>query len=242
MNWNRTLYYTNLNSFNGSAGITDDHMRTYFEKTYKSFTNCIVDTVIDRYEYDVPLSKRTGWKRVIHACTEGKVDSIVVPSITMLSVAPGDILFITNDMKSKFNVEFCFICEGIFTYKEESRTELQSKLFILQEWIQMEKKKKTMRKIFHEITGISSDPCAESVSISYNLYEKAENLARWYGMTVRGLVSTLLAFITLPQNKAVFEDHILGIKPAKPMQPDRKKKKINEKEYNNAQRQKNNTH
>lgn len=223
MDKNRTIYYANLNSFNSATGITDTHMRLFFERASEGFAGCVVDVIVDRYEDDVPLNKRTGWKKIIQACADGKVDCITVPSISMLTVAPGELSLLISDTKSDFNVHFYFILENIFTFKEEAMLALQFYFTLLQEYMQMRKKEEAMRIAFLEATGMSCYPSAKLVPVDREQYGKAEDLARKYGMTVRELVSELLTFATVPQNKVALEDHILGIDPPKSVRPDRPK-------------------
>ena len=224
MDKKRIIYYANLNSFNSAAGITDTHMRLFLERSNEGFAGCVVDVIVDRYEDDVPLNKRTGWEKVIQACADGKVDCIAVPSISMLTVAPGEISLLISDTKADFNVHFYFMLENIATFKEEAMLTLQLYFTLLQEYMQMRKKQEAMRIAFLDVTGISCYPCGKLVPVDPKLHGKAEDLARKYGMTVRELVSELLTFATIPQNKVAFEDHILGIDPPKPVRPGRPKK------------------
>ena len=142
----------------------------------------------------------------------------------MLTTAPGEISLLINDMKDDFNVNFYFIHEGISTLREDAMLALQFHLTILHEHMQMKKKEEAMRVAFQEATGIPSEPSAKLVPVDQEQHGKAEDLAHKYGMTVRELVSALLTFATVPQNKVAFEDHILGIDPPKPIRPGRPKK------------------
>lgn len=223
MNEIKTICYANLNSFNSAAGVTDIHMRQFFEKQETSLTAEFVDVIIDRYNDEVPLDKRDGWTKLVQTCQENKVDVIAVPCISMFTVAPGEIPAIIADLKAVANVDIYFIREGISTIKEEAMMALQFHLMILQEYMQIEKREKAMKELFRKVTGMPCEPSAALVPVDNEQNKKAEELARKYGMSIRELVSALLTFATVPQNKVAFEDHILGIDPPKPMRPGRPK-------------------
>ena len=211
----KTLCYANLNSFNSAEGITDEQMQKFFERQFNDMSGKVVDVIIDRYNDDVSLEKREGWAKVIQACRDERTDLIVVPSITMLTVAPGEVISIVEDMKHDFRIDFYFIRENISTSKEEYRMGLQFHLVILQEYMQIRKKEEALRELFKEVTGMASEPSAVPVLVDKEQYDKAHQLAHCYGMSVRELVSALLTFSTIPQNKVAFEEHILGIEPPK---------------------------
>lgn len=156
----KTICYANLNSSNSAAGISDLHMRLFFEKQETSLTAEFVDVIIDRYDDDVPLGKREGWAKVIKTCKEKKVNIIAVPSISMLTVAPGEIPGIITDVRTMSDVDFYFIREAISTIKEDAMLALQFHLMLMQENMQIEKRENAMRKLFQEVNGIPGEPSA----------------------------------------------------------------------------------
>lgn len=215
MQRDRTLWYANLNSFNSSAGITDEQMCAFFESMFGDNSCNTVGVVIDRVDDEIPLSKREGWSRVRSACQEGTVDLIFVPSISMMTVSPGDVSYIIESMKREFGVNFYFIHDSISTVKEGTDIGLQLHLMTLQSRMEMKKKEDAMRDLFRKVTSLPDTPSAVPVYVDDVQYKKAEKLAHAYGMSVRELMSALISFSTIPQNKVAFEEHILGIEPQK---------------------------
>lgn len=106
MELTRIICYANLNDFNCPQGITDEHMRAFFEQYHKDEEIEIVDVIIDRGPNTDSLSKRDGWKEVLRQCEEKDIHLISVPSSTMVACNLTGLLYTLRETKQQYNAGF----------------------------------------------------------------------------------------------------------------------------------------
>ena len=211
----KTICYANLNSFNSAADVTDEQMRSFFEKQNKD-TTAIVDVIIDRYEDEKGYTKREGWKKVVEACKENKVSLIIVPAMSMLSVSPLEVIRIVQEIRDEYRVDFYFMLEGISADKDTSVAGLQMQAMLCEAKEHQRKTEKSMRELFKEVTGKADKPSAIPVYVYDEQYAKLDKVAHNYGLSARERIAALLKFAIVPQSKLALEEHVFGVDPPKP--------------------------
>ena len=88
----KVICYANLNSFNSSENITDEHMKAFFTSYLNNPETEIVDVVIDRCSPNIFFAHREGWKKIAVLCSKEEIDVIVVPSARMLATPIFDVI------------------------------------------------------------------------------------------------------------------------------------------------------
>lgn len=211
----KAICYANLNSFNCAADVTDEQMRSFFEKQ-NTAESSLVDVIIDRYEDEKAYSKRDGWNKVVEACKENKVSLIVVPAMAMLSVSPLEVIRIVQEIRDEYRVDFYFMLEGISADKGTSVATLQMQAMLYEAKEQQSRTEKAMRELFREVTGGNDKPSAVPVYVDDEQYAKLEKVAHNYGLSTREMISALVTFAIVPQSKVALEEHVFGVEPPKP--------------------------
>jgi len=209
----RIICYANLNDFNCPQGITDEHMRAFFEQYHKDEEIEIVDVIIDRGPNTNSLSKRDGWKEVLRQCEEKDIHLISVPSSTMVACNLTGLLYTLRETKQQYNAGFYFAHEHICTSNSDAETALQLLYIILSEQEHLKAAANKMRLEFLNATGIQGEPSAVSILIESDLYHAGQKLAEDYGLNLEDLVHGFIRFATNPCNTQAFEQYIMGIDP-----------------------------
>lgn len=213
----KVIGYANLNSFNSTSEVTEEHMRSFFEGENSDGIGEIIDVVIDRYKDEIPCSQRDGWNKVVEACKNNQVSLIVVPAIAMLSVSPIDVLRIAREFKDAYHVDFYFMLEEIGTENDDDIVGLHVQTKLWEEKERQIKTERSMRKLFRRVTGKDDRPSAVPVYVDDEQYAKLEKVSHAYGLSTREVISALFTFAIVPQNKPAMEQHIFGIDPPKPL-------------------------
>jgi len=209
----RIICYANLNDFNCPQGITDEHMRAFFEQYHKDEEIEIVDVIIDRGPNTNSLSKRDSWKEVLRQCEEKDIHMISVPSFSMISCNLSGIIYTIREMKQQYNVDFYFAYENVCTSNPNSEMALQIQCIIVSEQDSLKAKANKMRLKFLDATGIQGEPSAISLLVECDLYHAGQKLAEDYGLNLEDLVHEFIRFATDPCNTQAFEQYIMGIAP-----------------------------
>lgn len=213
----KVIGYANLNCFNSASDITEDHMRSFFEGQNSDGIGVIVDVVIDRYKDEMHYAQRNGWNKIVEACKENKVSMIIIPTMSMLSVNPIEVVEIVRDIKDEYSVDFYFMLEGIGTETDVSASGLKIQAMLCEAKERQRKNEKMMRDRFNEAIGTDDKPSAVPVYIDDEQYAKLEKVSHAYGLSTREMISALLTFAIVPQSRAALEEHVFGIDPPKPI-------------------------
>lgn len=210
----RIVCYTNLNSFNCPEGVTDEHMRSFFENYFKESNMSIVDVVVDRCEKTKPLLKREGWKRILAICEARCADCVVVPSIHMLEPSVCSLIELSKEFDYKYRTGFFFMLEDISGTGDHFIHAVQLQATIMRSQEFMNKNADKMRRKFYEATGLGEGASARPVLVEYALYEAVKKKAYEYGDDVETLVRYLLRFATDPKNEQLVEKYVYGVDSA----------------------------
>lgn len=211
----KIICYANLNSFNSATDVTDEQMRSFFEKQ-NTDESTLVDVIIDRYEDEMAYSKRDGWNKVVEACKENKVSLIVVPAMSMLSLSPIEVIRVVKEIRDEYRVDFYFMLEETSADKDSSVAALQIQAMLCEAKDQQKKTEKTMRELFREVTGRDDKPSAVPVYVDDVQYAKLEKVAHNYGLSTREMIAALFTFAIVPQSRVALEEHVFGVAPPKP--------------------------
>lgn len=205
----RVICYANLNSFNSPDNVTDEHMRKFFVEALREMPNRpaleVVDIVVDRYAPDVYYKKREGWQKLLEICKNDVVDTIIVPTVQMVTKGIVDIVELFRDMRSTYDCDLYFMYEQIASSKQESEMQLNFFAVVEEEKNNLKKAERKLRGQFYDATQINREISAVPVLLDNKVYEKAERFARDYGCDVQSLLHYFFEEATKEKNQKLFK-------------------------------------
>lgn len=205
----RVICYANLNSFNSPDNVTDEHMRKFFVEALREMPNRpsleVVDIVVDRYAPDVYYKKREGWQKLLEICKNDVVDTIIVPTVQMVTKGIVDIVELFRDMHSTYDCDMYFMYEKIGSSEKECEMLLSFFATVEQENNELKKSERKLRGHFYDATQINREISAVPVLLDNKVYEKAEKFARDYGCDVQSLLHYFFEEATKEKNQKLFE-------------------------------------
>lgn len=205
----RVICYANLNCFNSPENVTDEHMQKFFIEALREMPNRpaleVVDIIVDRYAPDIYYKKREGWQRLLEICKNDVVDTIVVPTVQMVTKGIVDIVELFRDVRSTYDCDLYFMYEQISSSDKER--ELQFQFFAVMEEHKnnLKKAERKLRGHFYDATQINREISAVPVLLDNKVYETAERVARDYGCDVQSLIHYFFEEVTKEQNRKLFE-------------------------------------
>lgn len=211
METKKYVCYANINSFNSSEGVTDQHMRDFFLRYLDGRAAEIVDVVVDRCEKTKPLARREGWEKVQKHCRAQHIDDIVIPTMQMLDAGVVSLIGLSNEFRGKYGTGFVFLLEDIAEAGENLSIAMQIHSMIRDNSERTKQMAAEMRKIFSEATGVAGEASAMPVYVDYDLYQKAKRTAHSYGEDVCTLVQYLLEFAVNPENERAVNKYVYGV-------------------------------
>lgn len=205
----KVICYANLNSFNSSENITDEHMKAFFTAYLNNPETEIVDVVIDRCSPNIFFAHREGWKKIAVLCSKEEIDVIVVPSARMLATPIFDVIKTNYEIKEHYGCGVCYLYENMCTTDDNYNLQLQFFSIVESEMEQHKKIAIKMRSTFAETTGITGENSAISVLIDAPQYRKVEEFARPYGANVDQILKWFFDSIVESKNYEKM-DELLG--------------------------------
>ena len=216
----KIICYANLNSFNSPKGITNQHMRNFFEHYFEDGSPRrarnveIIEVVVDHCLGERPLTRRPGWKRVMELCALQHVDCIVVPSAQMLDPSMVSLVDLSKELDCKYRTKLIFLLENITEVGEQFAHAIQFYATILSAQKFQRTNADSLRRMFYEATGLEGEASAVSVRVEYEIYDLADEVARRYGDGIDTLVRYLLQFAADPENADIVDEYIYGKDPS----------------------------
>lgn len=205
----KVICYANLNCFNSPDNVTDEHMEKFFIEALREMPNRpaleIVDIIVDRYAPDIYYKQREGWQKLLEICKNDVVDTIVVPTVQMVTKGIVDIVELFRDMRSTHDCDLYFMYEQIASSDNEREMQLQFFAVMEEHKINLKKAERKLRGHFYDATQINREISAVSVLLDNKVYEKAERFARDYGCDVQSLIHYFFEEVTKEQNRKLFE-------------------------------------
>lgn len=201
----KVICYANLNCFNSSDMITDEHMKRYFGSIINTEEHELVGVVIDRYNPEIYYDKRDGWKEVVSACESGAADMIMVPALSMVSPCLVDIASLIKELQFKYSSSIYFIRENICSAESDVQLKLQFHATMEDHLDGIKKFERKMRKEFFAVNEIDGEISAVPVLIDNKQYEKVEKFGRDFGIDAQGLIRWFYDTVIDPDNYELFE-------------------------------------
>lgn len=205
----RVICYANLNCFNSPDNVTDEHMQKFFIEALREMPNRpaleVVDVIVDRSAPDIYYKQREGWQRLLKICENDIVDTIVVPTMQMVTKGIVDIVELFRDMRSTYDCDLYFMYEKIGSSEKEGEMLLSFFATVEQENNELKKSERKLRGHFYDATQINREISAVPVLLDNKVYETAERVARDYGCDVQSLIHYFFEEVTKEQNRKLFE-------------------------------------
>lgn len=205
----RVICYANLNCFNSPDNVTDEHMQKFFIEALREMPNRpaleVVDIIVDRSAPDIYYKKREGWQKLLKICENDIVDTIIVPTVQMVTKGLVDIVELFRDMRSTYDCDLYFMYEQIASAKQESEMELSFIAMVEEEKSNLKKAERKLRGHFYDATQINREISAVAVLLDNKVYETAERFARDYGCDLQSLLHYFFEEITKDNKRKMFE-------------------------------------
>lgn len=205
----RVICYANLNGFNSPDNITDEHMKKFFIEALREMPNRpaleVVDVIVDRCAPDIYYKKREGWQKLLKICENDIVDTIIVPTVQMVTQGIVDIVELFRDMRSTYDCDLYFMYEQIASADKEGEMQLQFFAMTEEYRSNLKKAKRKLRGYFYDATQINREICAVPVLIDNKVYEKVEKFARDFGKNPQTILNWFFEVLVKPENHELFE-------------------------------------
>ena len=205
----KAICYANLNSFNSPENITDEQMKAFFTAYITNTETEIVDIIIDRYLPDIFFAHRDGWRKIAELCRQEKIDLIIIPTVRMLATPLFDVFQANYDIKKMYGCEVRYLYENLCSIDENYDRQLQFFTCAEDELKKRNWRKNRLRSVFAEVTGITDESTAISVTIDAPQYRKIEEFARPYGANVDRIIKWFFDAIIEPKSYEKL-DELLG--------------------------------
>ncbi len=205
----RVICYANLNCFNSPDNVTDEHMQKFFIEALREMPNRpaleVVDIIVDRCSPDIYYKKREGWQKLLKICENDIVDTIIVPTVQMVTKGLVDIVELFRDMRSSYDCNLYFLYEQIASSKQESEMQLSFLAVVEEEKSNLKKAERKLRGYFYDATQINREISAVPVLIDNKIYEKVERLARDFGEDAQTAMNRFFDVLDRPENLMLFK-------------------------------------
>ncbi len=205
----RVICYANLNCFNSPDNVTDEHMQKFFIEALREMPNRpaleVVDIIVDRCSPDIYYKKREGWQKLLKICENDIVDTIIVPTVQMVTKGLVDIVELFRDMRSTYDCNLYFLYEQIASSKQESEMQLSFLAVVEEEKSNLKKAERKLRGYFYDATQINREISAVPVLIDNKIYEKVERLARDFGEDAQTAMNQFFDVLDRPENLMLFK-------------------------------------
>lgn len=205
----RIVCYANINCFNSPENITDEHMEKFFIEALREMPHRqaleVVDVIVDRYPPEIYYKKREGWQKLLKICENDIVDTIIVPTVQMVTKGLVDIVELFRDMQSTYNCDLYFMYEQIASANKESEMQLSFFAVVEEEKNNLKKAERKLRGHFYDATQINRKLCAVPILIDNKIYEKVERLARDFGVDVQTSMNYFFDVLDRPENLLLFK-------------------------------------
>lgn len=215
MELKRIVCYANINSFNCPEGVSDQHMRSFFNLCFQKCSVEIVDVIVDRHGQTKPLAMREGWQKLVGICRTQRIDCIVVPTIQMLESSVVSVAGLAREFELIYRAGFSFLLEDIAKGGEDFTYALQLHSILMDTQERMKTNADRMRRLFWEATGLDEGASAMPVHVEWALYEAARKKAYEYGDNIAAFVQYLLQFAVDPANADIIDRYVYGKDPSK---------------------------
>lgn len=205
----KVICYANLNCFNSPDNVTDEHMQKFFIEALQKIPNKpaleLIDIVIDRYTPNVHYMRREGWQKLLEICKNEKVDTIIVPTVQMVTQGFIDIVELFRNMRSTYDCDLYFMYEQIESSKEESEMLLNFIAVVEEEKNNLKKAERKLRGHFYDATQINREISAVPILIDNKIYEQMESFTRKFGEDVQTIMNWFFEVLVKPENCELFE-------------------------------------
>ncbi len=205
----RVICYANLNCFNSPDNVTDEHMQKFFIEALREMPNRpaleVVDVIVDRYPPEIYYKKREGWKKLLEICKNDGVDTIVVPTVQMVTKGLADILELFRDMHSTYDCDIYFMYEKIGSSEKECEMLLSFFATVEHENNELKKSERKLRGHFYDATQINREISAVPVLIDDKVYKKVEKFASAFGQNPQTILNWFFEVLVEPENHEFFE-------------------------------------
>lgn len=133
-----------------SALISEEMLTEFANAAIPQITLSVKKSFIDGNSKQ-SAKNRPSWNAMLAECEADGIQTIVVPTVTMLSQNGLDALSLAKSVKRKYGIDTYFILENIYTGSESVDTDI-SFYGVIQDYLEHQKKqKKKMKKIFAEL-------------------------------------------------------------------------------------------